>query len=285
MLLRMDARILFPKLLPPIIDLSKGGENMGLLPKFIDDAAGPPAQAVGNTLSNLWDLGIGSHVQLWIKKQEVRQQQNYQDYINRVEMKTQEIPEEFIQEPSLHIVGPAIEYAKYYIESEELREMFANLIASSIDSRKSDKTHPSFVEIIKQLSPLDANNLSIFKTEKSLAIGNYRLNYPDKSGGIDLQTNVFLSNFSQINIELQATSISNLSRVGLINLDYATNFINKDYYDGFDKTELFLSYKNLLSRDPANIPSNLRVYSDITVKHGISKLTPLGEDFVNIVLN
>jgi hypothetical protein len=71
MWLKMDDYILFPFSYPPII-LSKGGENMGLLPKFIDDAAGPPAQSVGNTLSGLWELSIGNHVSLWIKKQEVR---------------------------------------------------------------------------------------------------------------------------------------------------------------------------------------------------------------------
>ncbi|MFE4430440.1 hypothetical protein ACFRH9_25980 [Peribacillus butanolivorans] len=68
---------------------------MGLLLKFIDAAAGPPAQSIGNTLANLWELGIGNHVSLWIKKQEVRQQQNLQDYVQKVEEKTQEIPEEF----------------------------------------------------------------------------------------------------------------------------------------------------------------------------------------------
>ena len=90
------------------------------------------------------------------KKQQHRHSLNFEDYVSKIQNKTQEIPEEFLQEPKLNIVGPALEASKYYIDSEILREMFANLISSSVDSRKSSKTHPSFVEIIKQLSSLDA---------------------------------------------------------------------------------------------------------------------------------
>ena len=35
---------------------------MGIIPKFIDEAASKPAQAVGQTLSDLWQLSIGNQV-------------------------------------------------------------------------------------------------------------------------------------------------------------------------------------------------------------------------------
>lgn len=284
----MDAYILFPKLLPPIIDLSKGGENMGLLPKFIDDAAGPPAQAVGNTLSNLWDSGIGSHVQLWIKKQEVRQQQNYQDYINRVEVKTQEIPEVFIQEPSLHIVGPAIEASKYYIESEGLREMFANLIASSIDVRKAEKTHPSFVEIIKQLSPKDAGILMNFKFHKELPISQIRLVSNDNTFHT---THTHIMNFGGGDTyKLNVKSLSNLHRLGLIEIDYRVRSTN-DYVYEFVKThpafqeaqELLVQYTETSSSE--QFPQiEASQFEKVTFVKGLCTVTPLCESFIDVCL-
>lgn len=202
---------------------------MGLLPKFIDDAAGPPAQAVGNTLSNIWELGVGSHVSLWLKKQEYRQKQNYEDYIQKVEENTQNIPEEFLSEPQLNIVGPAIEASKYYIESEELRAMFANLIASSIDSRKTNETHPSFVEIIKQLSPLDAQILKNFHTIQRHPIAQVRL-VNDKNHFIVTQQHIM--DFRVYDgYESHTSSLSNLQRLGLLDIDYSNAVPDSSKYD------------------------------------------------------
>ncbi|WP_412095180.1 Abi-alpha family protein, partial [Bacillus haynesii] len=55
------------------------------------------------------------------------------------------MPEENLVEPPLHIIGPTIEASKFYFESDELRSMFSNLIAASIDSETINKTHPAFV--------------------------------------------------------------------------------------------------------------------------------------------
>jgi hypothetical protein len=251
---------------------------LGLLPKFIDDAAGPPAQAVGNTLASLWDLSIGNHVSLWIKKQEVRQQQNLQDYIKKIEVKTQEIPEEYLTEPQLHIVGPVIEASKFYIDSEQLRQMFANLIASSIDIRKTDKTHPSFVEIIKQLSPLDASVLSNFKRNNQIPIVELRF------VKANMEYSIFQSHIMNFHdkerYNLHVSSLSNLKRVGLLDIDYSSIIPNQHLYD-------------YINEHPALKTANLRLveiqksnpeYIRVEVKKGICETTPICDDFISICL-
>ncbi|QUW22473.1 DUF4393 domain-containing protein [Sporosarcina sp. Marseille-Q4063] len=259
--------------------------EINIIPKFIDEAASAPARAVGNTLSELWGLTIGNHISLWTQKQGIKQEINLQKFREKIEEKTLAIPEENLVEPQLHIIGPAIEASKYYIEYEELREMFANLIASSIDNRESQLTHPSFVEIIKQLSPLDAGNLSIFKKQSSLPITNYRLSYADNRGGVDLKVNVFLANPTQKDIDLQATSISNLSRLGLVSLDYSASLIKEDIYYEFENTSFYLSYKQFLESEDAKKKLGIENYSSITLGKGIAQLTPLGNDFVKIILS
>ena len=61
-----------------------------------------------------------------------------------------------IGEHLTNIIWPAFDFAKYHIKDEGLRKMFANLIVSSIDRNKQHLTHPSFVDVIRQLSPYDA---------------------------------------------------------------------------------------------------------------------------------
>ncbi len=82
----------------------------------------------------------------------------------------------------MSIVGPALEASRYYIEEEELRKMFAKLIASSMNKNKSEIsiTHPSFVEIIKQLTPLDAQILDfIINNNQTAPIVRIGIKYPN----------------------------------------------------------------------------------------------------------
>ncbi|AQS44026.1 DUF4393 domain-containing protein [Bacillus velezensis] len=252
---------------------------MGILPKFIDNAAGKPAQAVGDTLTDLWKLGIGNHVSLWSRKQEFRHKQNFEDYVYKVQNKTQVIPEEFLKEPELNIVGPAIEASKFYIDSEQLREMFANLISSTIDSRKFSKVHPSFVEIIKQLSPLDAAILINFKQFQQLPAIRVDASKNDAGTYVVIQQHIL--NFKdQVDYKAQASSISNLQRVGLLAVDYSVRSGNPEYYD-------------YISSHPVLEEANQRLieirdvdpeFTKLDFKKGICTKTPLCEDFIEICL-
>jgi hypothetical protein len=47
-----------------------------------------------------------------------------------------------------------------------VRELFANLLASSMDARKSKSVHPSFVEILRQLAPAEARIISFLAANR-----------------------------------------------------------------------------------------------------------------------
>ena len=81
---------------------------------------------------------------------------------NSVAKKLENIPEERIQTPDPHVAGPALESLKYTGENESLREMFANLIANSMDSETAKKSHPAFVDIIKSMTSDEAKILKVF---------------------------------------------------------------------------------------------------------------------------
>ena len=58
-----------------------------------------------------------------------------------------------IVEPEAYIAVPALEALSYSINNETLRNMYANLLANSMNKNTKDSVHPSFVDIIKQMSP------------------------------------------------------------------------------------------------------------------------------------
>ena len=68
--------------------------------------------------------------------------------------------------PESHIAVPALQAISYSMDNEEIRNMYANLLASSMQEKVKKDVHPAFVEIIKQLSPDEARILKYLYTEK-----------------------------------------------------------------------------------------------------------------------
>ena len=57
------------------------------------------------------------------------------------------------------IAGPLLDAMKYCGAEKHLREIFANLLTTSMDARTVATAHPAFVEMAKQLSPDEARML------------------------------------------------------------------------------------------------------------------------------
>ena len=70
--------------------------------------------------------------------------------------KLENIEPEKIVSPEPYVAVPALQAISYSMNSDELRELYANLLAKSMCIDTKNSVHPSFVEIIRQMSPLDA---------------------------------------------------------------------------------------------------------------------------------
>ncbi len=233
----------------------------------------PLASSMGKTLQDIWELVFGGF-DTFVEKKKLERQKAIDDFKASLNAKVAAIPESNLQEPKVSVVGPALEASKYYFEEKPLREMFANLIASSMDAKRANVVHPSFVEIIKQMSPLDAQNLLLFRPKAhSLPIAEYRMQ--TGSGHVVLQTNVFLANGEVQDIPAQAVSIASLVRLGLIKTSFDEFLTDKSLYDPFEQTPLFLALKQRFDSDGSPKTS---------VTHGLASLTPLGFDFRRVCL-
>lgn len=78
----------------------------------------------------------------------------------KLHQKLNGVPAENIIPPPVHIAAPALQAACYAADCDELHDMFATLLASAMNVEKQPLVHPAFIEVIKQLSPIEARVLS-----------------------------------------------------------------------------------------------------------------------------
>ncbi len=92
-----------------------------------------------------------------VKKANLTYKYKLESFENDLKNKIIQIPVEKQCEPKLYMAGPILEALRYTIDEKELREMYLNLLASSMDIDKA--AHPSFANTISLMSPLDAKIL------------------------------------------------------------------------------------------------------------------------------
>ena len=138
--------------------------NISAVPEFVDktleNVLEEPSKVIGTTFSDIWYLTLGGPIGHLADKRKIKYAKDLQIYKEMIEMEINRIPAENRVEADIQIVGPALEASKYCAEKEKLREMFAKLIASSMDCEKRDKIHPILCHILGGMTPFDAE---IFK--------------------------------------------------------------------------------------------------------------------------
>ena len=246
----------------------------------------PSTKIIGERLSNLLDV-IFTPIEL----SKVCKDHKIVSFKRSLENKVSAIPENKKVLPPLNVVGPALESAKYYIEEEEPREMFARLIAKSMNIETTDSAHPSFVEIIKRMSSRDASNLISFGNVANHPIVKYR--QWQGTSFWDFMTNIFLLNPKYADLHNQSISISVLISLGLVIVDYSRAF-DPSYYTEFYETEDFRAFSEMCMQsyklDPSfDIPQEVRTLIEtsrrIEVIPGMIELTDLGTNFKHICID
>jgi hypothetical protein len=193
---------------------------------------------------------------------------------NRLTEKLKDIPEENIITPPTYLAGPAIEALRYSGHNEELRELYANLLATSMDRSSSNKAHPGYVEIIKNLTPNEARLLKIFVKEKVFPLIN--IISKEEVGDILLVANYTLLNeYLHLDSELTiCTYITNLCRLGIFEVPYGTHLADEDRYKTLENSEL-VNYATKLVEGKGK---------SIKLDRGLIRLTSYGEDFIKCVV-
>lgn len=249
---------------------------INFIPKSIDNAienlTDPPTKEAGHMFGDIWFLIFGN-IGHAAQKRRMFYAHDLDLFKLGLESSISLIPAERKLDPDLQIVGPALENAKFCISKKELRDMFTKLISNSMDSSKANFVHPSFGETIKQMTPLDAQNLKLFEHESSLPFCEYRI-YLNNGTYKIVHNLVFISNPEQCDLEAEACSISSLCRLGLLEINSTSKLEPVEIYAPFYETYLF---KNVSS-----IATTLN--GRPTIYERKIQTTPYGEAFIKACL-
>lgn len=198
---------------------------------FITSLAAKGITGPAETINDLWKASFGYPIYYFSEKRRIKYEINLKKFEKELTEKILEIPKENIQEPKESIIGPALEASKYYFNEKEIRDMFSNLMASSMDSTYNGLVQHSFVEIIKQLSPYDAKLFKSFSSIEAYVslvacdAEGYFITYVDKL--------YFNSTFP--NYQLNEISIDNLIRLGLIEVVEGSHIVDSTRYNCYSK--------------------------------------------------
>lgn len=264
--------------------------NINAVPSCIDEPVkavlNPGANQIGTLFGDLLARAT-SKIHFSAEKMRLQQAHDLETFKKSLSDKLNAKPKECLVEPRMQVVGPAVENAKYCMDEPKIREMFQNLLANAADERYQSKVHPSFSAIIAQMSPLDAENLSLFRKKEVYPIARYKFNL---SGGGEYVsfTHCFLVNSKMKTadeLELQAASLSSLERQGLIEISYGQLLLDKTVYEPFENTEIMQRSRITLSiyqaMENENTPDDMR-HTSVTQQNGIVKLTPFGKEFTQV---
>ena len=200
------------------------------------DLIHPTAKSIGNTLS-LFPRTIGVWLGKW-EKWIINGEKSIELTKQAVQEKLARIPEKKLSEPEPNIAIPAIQQLSYCYDCEELRNMYANLLVSSMNIDTKSSAHPAFVDIIKQLTPDEA------KFIKSLDY-SYQ-SYPLIDIIAENKNNSYhylLKNFTVRPIaELDypdciSTYIENIARLSIIEIHESAFISNVHAYEEIENTE------------------------------------------------
>lgn len=187
--------------------------------------------------------------------------------------KYNKIPKENLAEPTPSLCLNVAREFDYYLDEDHIKEMFTNILVSDMDNRKNTKVHPSFINIVKELSKYDAKILELLKNEYDIENFIIRPKYVLEKGFILVNNDIFLINKKDIHT-ISDIVINTLCRLNLIEIDFL-NFKTDEakYEDAFNELKKHIP--------PIDLPN----FKKIDYDKGILKITKLGQDFIDICLS
>jgi hypothetical protein len=160
-----------------------------------------------------------------------------------------------------------------------LRDMYANLLAASMDTRTATGAHPAFVEIIRQLTPDEARLLRLLSQRRPFPLVTVRQEYKVEteslSGGRE-----WLVNFSLLGWEagcdcpqMTPVFIDNLCRLGLAEIPALFAYTKPGLYDPLENHPEVVSAKTAIEANEG---------WKWTIVHKILWVTQLGKQFCSV---
>lgn len=150
----------------------------------------------------------------------------------RVSKKLENVPPEDIQQPKPHVAAPAIEALRYTGCEPDLSELYANLLATSMDRMTAYRAHPGFVDIIKNMCPDEARIMRYLSATRFYPLVDLKLVDPKDNSFKVMHRHLSLIGFDAgcEHPPLAPNYLDNLERLGLVKVEDGVHMSKDEYY-------------------------------------------------------
>jgi len=182
------------------------------------------------------------------------------------------VPEEDIEEPDPSVAGPAAEGMQHNLHRKEIRELYLNLLAASMDKSSALAAHPSYAYIIRQISPDEAKILEYTSGEEveSYPIAEVRLKRKQVYKSLVQDYSLLPRQAGCNHPALTVNYINNLERLGIIQINRHSELAEERVYE-----ELEIAARR-------KVGVNLEHADDkVELRKGHTRLTGFGKVFVD----
>jgi hypothetical protein len=242
------------------------------------DVVQPAAQEIGKGLQT---VAKSVHIALAPISALVWGYDQIKDFVStKVTERLKNVPPENIISPKLNVAGPTIEALRYTGHEPLLSELYANLLAASMDQATAHGAHPAFVEIIKQLTPDEAKIVGLFVVQgMHFPLLNVRQEYKTPVPG-KIGRRYALLHFSLIGKiaqcefpQMTTTYLDNLCRLGLAEIPESLSYVEKNVYDLLENAQEVQEAKSQIEGHPD---------FKCTLEHKMLRVTELGKLFAEV---
>lgn len=258
-------------------DLSKEiiGQTGEVAKEAYKDLVRPSAKPIGIMIS-LLPRTIRLGLQKW-EKWIINGEESLMLTAAALQEKVKDIPEDKQCEPEPYVAIPAIQQIPYCTDSDELRNMYANLLASSMNIDKKWSVHPGYVDIIKQMTPDEARIMKKTAQINELynPIVDVIVNLGIGKGDFEIYRNYSTIAESVCeNAKYMGQYFDNLYRLRLIDIPEDRHIINDGRYDDIRKSEFIQKYLNSKCDDGITVELRKKYFY----------ITDFGKDFLSCCL-
>lgn len=166
-----------------------------------------------------------SPLEKWVMQKEY----NLAETQKLLEEKLKDTPVEKIITPPSYVAVPAIQSISYCMDDPILRDMYAELLAHAMNSDTVDNVHPTYVEIIKQMSPYDAVVFKELCEQVLVPCIDVSCINKRTRGSCLINEYVVFTDFTKHPLVPTQISLENLERLRLIEAHNSTSSNNQRY--------------------------------------------------------
>ena len=188
--------------------------------------------------------------------------------------KLDSVSEDDLTSPSPVVAAKAMEGLSYSLDEPDLKQMYLNLLGTASSRQRQGDAHPSFAEVIRQLSAQEASLLPQF-LQNLAGEPAVEVRARNETGGfITLERHVVeiktVQTEQQVIIPNWPVFVDNWTRLGLVEADYTSHRAAEGAYDFIEHRAEYVRH-----RDRADLPEGFSV----TFEKGLLRATNFGLRF------